>query len=114
MVTLACTQHVPHYASEYYYLFFCKLSALCTFVHNALIFNYSKSADGLRFYLHYHLHCGLTSAYIYANMREEKQQREGEKPIGATHFSTSRYSNYAVSAHIVHKVYARNASSANK
>lgn len=97
--TRVCTQHVLHCMNGLYNYFLCILSALCTFACNALIINTAKRAGNLRFYLHYHLHHSKQRCVCEGNGRAGKQQREGEKTVGATYFSTSRYSKSAILAH---------------
>lgn len=97
--TRVCTQHVLHCMNGLYNYFLCNLSALCTFACNALIINTAKRAGNLRFYLHYHLHHSKQRCVCEGNGRAGKQQREGEKTVGATYFSTSRYSKSAILAH---------------
>lgn len=96
--TRVCTQHVLHSMNGHYNYFLCNLSALCTFACNALIINAVKRADDLCFYLHYHLHYSKQRCVFGGNGRAGKQQREGEKTVGTTYFSTSRYSNSAILA----------------
>lgn len=83
----------------HYNYFLCNLSALCTFACNALIINTAKRVHNLHFYLHYHLHHSKQRCVCEGNGRAGKQQREGEKTVGATYFSTSRYSKSAILAH---------------
>ena len=85
-----------------YNYFLCNLSALCTFACNALIINTAKRAGNLRFYIHHHLHYSERRCVYGDNGRAGKQQREGEKTVGATYFSTSRYSKSAILAHKRH------------
>lgn len=98
----ACAQHVLHGMNGHYNLFLCNLSALCTFACNALIFNVSMRADSPRFCLHRHLHYCERRCVTDGHGRAGKQQREGEKTVGATYFPTSRYSNSAILAHKRH------------
>ena len=100
--TRVCTQHVLHCMNGHYNYFLCKLSALCTFACNALIINAAKRVHNLCFYLHYHLHYSKQRCVCEGNGRAEKQQREGEKTVGATYFPTSRYSKSAILAHKLH------------
>ena len=100
--TRVCTQHVLHSMNGHYNYFLCNLSALCTFACNALIINAAKRADNLCFYLHYHLHHSERQHNFGGNGRAGKQQREGEKTVGATYFPTSRYSKSAILAHKRH------------
>lgn len=95
----ACAQHVLHCMNGHYNYFLCNLSALCTFARSALIISIAKRAGNLRFYLHYHLHHSKQRCVCEGNGRAGKQQREGEKTVGATYFSTSRYSKSAILAH---------------
>lgn len=94
----ACAQHVLRGMNGHYNLLLCNLSALCTFACNALIINTAKRVHSLHFYLHYHLHHSKQRCVCEGNGRAGKQQREGEKTVGATYFSTSRYSNSAILA----------------
>lgn len=96
--TRVCTQHVLHCMNGHYNYFLCNLSALCTFACNALIINAAKRVHNLCFYLHYHLHYSKQRCVCEGNGRAEKQQREDEKTVGTTYFSTSRYSNSAILA----------------
>lgn len=100
--TRVCTQHVLHSMNGHYNYFLCNLSALCTFACNALIINAAKRVHSLCFYLHYHLHYSERRCVYGGNGRTGKQQREDEKTIGTTYFSTSRYSNSAILAHKLH------------
>lgn len=97
--TRVCTQHVLHCMNGHYNLLLCYLSARCTFARSALIISIAKRADNLRFYIHHHLHYSERRCVYGDNGRAEKQQREGEKTVGATYFSTSRYSKSAILAH---------------
>lgn len=96
--TRVCTQHVLHSMNGHYNYFLCNLSALYTFACNALIINAAKRVHNLCFYLHY----SKQRCVCEGNGRAEKQQREGEKTVGATYFSTSRYSKSAILAHKLH------------
>lgn len=100
--TRVCTQHVLHCMNGHYNYFLCNLSALCTFACNALIINAAKRVHSLYFYLHYHLHYSKQRCDCEGNGRAGKQQREGEKTVGATYFPTSRYSKSAILAHKLH------------
>lgn len=102
MATRVCTQHVRHCMNGHYNYFLCNLSALCTFACNALIINVAKRVHSLCFYLHYHLHHSERQHNFGGNGRAGKQQREGEKTVGATYFPTSRYSKSAILAHKRH------------
>lgn len=102
MATRVCTQHVLHCMTGHYYYFLRNLFALYTFACNVLIVNAEWCVNSLRFYLHYHLHYSEQRCVSEGNGRAEKQQREGEKTVGATYFSTSRYSNSAILAHKRH------------
>lgn len=55
-------------------------------------------ADSPRFCLHRHLHYCERRCVTDGNGRAGKQQREDEKTVGTTYFSTSRYSNSAILA----------------
>lgn len=96
--TRVCTQHVLHCMNGHYNYFLCNLSALCTFACNALITNAAKRVNSPRFYIHYHLHHSERQHDFGGNGRAGKQQREGEKTVGATYFPTSRYSKSAILA----------------
>ena len=100
--TRVCTQHVLHCMNGHYYLLLCYLSARCTFARSALIISIAKRADNLRFYIHHHLHYSERRCVYGDNGRAGKQQREGEKTVGATYFPTSRYSKSAILAHKRH------------
>ena len=100
--TRVCTQHVLHSMNGHYNYFLCNLSALCTFACNALIISIAKRVHNLHFYLHYHLHHSKQRCVCEGNGRAGKQQREGEKTVGATYFPTSRYSKSAILAHKLH------------
>ena len=93
-----CTQHVLHGMNGHYYLLLCYLSALCTFARSALIISIAKRADDLCFYIHHHLQYSDRRCVFGGNGRAGKQQREDEKTVGTTYFSTSRYSNSAILA----------------
>lgn len=82
----------------HYNLLLCYLSALCTFARSALLISVAKRAGNLRFYIHHHLQYSERRCVYGGNGRAGKQQREGEKTIGTTYFSTSRYSNSAILA----------------
>ena len=94
-----CTQHVLRGMNGHYNLLLCYLSARCTFARSALIISVAKRADNLCFYIHHHLHYSERRCVYGDNGRAGKQQREGEKTVGATYFSTSRYSKSAILAH---------------
>lgn len=100
--TRVCTQHVLHGMNGHYNLLLCYLSARCTFARSALIISIAKRADKLRFYIHHHLHYSERRCVYGDNGRAKKQQREGEKTVGATYFPTSRYSKSAILAHKLH------------
>lgn len=100
--TRVCTQHVLHCMNGHYNLLLCYLSARCTFARSALIISIAKRADNLRFYIHHHLHYSERRCVYGDNGRAGKQQREGEKTVGATYFPTSRYSKSAILAHKLH------------
>lgn len=102
MATQVCTQHVRHCMTGHYYYFLRNLSALYTFACNVLIINAEESVHNLHFYLHYHLHHSKQRCVCEGNGRAGKQQREGEKTVGATYFPTSRYSKSAILAHKLH------------
>ena len=94
----ACAQHVLHCMNGHYNLLLCYLSALCNFARSALLISVAKRAGNLRFYIHHHLQYSERRCVYGGNGRAGKQQREGEKTIGTTYFSTSRYSNSAILA----------------
>lgn len=82
----------------HYNLLSCYLSALCTFARSALINSVAKRAEYLRFCLRHHLRYSEQRCVYGGNGRAGKQQREDEKTVGTTYFSTSRYSNSAILA----------------
>ena len=95
----ACAQHVLHCMNGHYNLLLCYLSARCTFARSALTISIAKRADSLRFYIHHHLHYCERRCVTDGHGRAGKQQREDEKTVGTTYFSTSRYSKSAILAH---------------
>ena len=98
----ACAQHVLHCMNGHYNLLLCYLSARCTFARSALTISIAKRADSLRFYIHHHLHYCERRCVTDGHGRAGKQQREDEKTVGTTYFSTSRYSNSAILAYKWH------------